>query len=839
MASKRRILEALTRSGLLDVARHYEITGLTAQNRADILNALALSRKVQPEEFLTLFARDDLKRMCGSLRLDESGREKQILIDRLMGRDTENEQPRTPAGDMRQVMANKKSKTDVDGLNVEDYRHSGAKRKNNPPAKIAAEGQIPIVPKIQYLYSPRRPPVLRFDSSGKADHIPELLAEASKRALTKDEIRMLADTLRMQEPWLEWAGKRESQTTGFSVDPVALHIHERISAQAILKVAARQDVQRSLFGDSEQEYHEAVQFYKHDIDWTNRMILGDSSQVMASLAHREDLAGKVQMIYIDPPYGIKYGSNFQPEIGKNDVKEKETDLTRELEMVRAYRDTWHLGVHSYLAYLRDRLIVARELLAESGSIFVQISDENLHRITCLFDDVFGPQNRCATFGFVKTAGQTSELVASVMNYLVWYARNKDHIKFRRLFQMKIVDGVSDDKAYNMVEFSSGYRRRLSPQEITGESPLPSGAKPYQAITVISQSIGRSKGEGAACWFPMQVEGRSFLPTGGGRWRTNQDGMRRMKQAERLIPAGDTLRQIRFLEDFPAFPITSLWKDTGGGLGDSKIYSVQTATKVIERCMLMTTEPGDLVLDPTSGSGTTAFVAEQWGRRWITIDTSRVAVAIARQRLLTAKYNYYKLCDENKGPSGDFQYKSVPHITLRSIAQNSYLDPIFAKHEAIVEQRLAECNSHLAGVTPEQRRRLEHKLIQKERAEGKRYVTDADCRRWSLPEKDQKWEHWTVPFDTDADYPKKLIDAIDGYRKAWRAKMDDVNACIAANAEQEQLVNQPEDVKGITRVSGPFTVEAVLPKEADMGESPIGGGPEEYGPTFSTQTVTVR
>src|SRR5262245_7401663 len=285
----------------------------------------------------------------------------------------------------------KKKTTNGDGANVSDYRHK-AKRKNNPPAKIAAEGTVPVMPKIEYAYNPHLPPVLRFDTTGKADKLPELLAEATKRKLSDDEARLLADALRTQEPWLEWAGKRESEALGFAVDPVALHIHERISAQAILRVAARQDVQRSLFSDPEQEYQEAVQFYRHDIDWTNRLILGDSLQVMASLARREDLAGKVQMIYMDPPYGIKYGSNFQPEVGRRDVKDKEADLTRELGMVQAYRDTWHLGVHSYLSYLRDRLIAARELLSDTGSIFVQISDENLHRVRNLMDEVFGPEN---------------------------------------------------------------------------------------------------------------------------------------------------------------------------------------------------------------------------------------------------------------------------------------------------------------------------------------------------------------------------------------------------------------------------------------------------------------
>jgi len=293
------------------------------------------------------------------------------------------------------------------GPPVGDYRHHGAKRKNNPPAKIAAEGTIPVIPKAEYAYNPHLPPVLRFDPAGRADvcetrlsaaaesRAAELLAAAQQRVLKPDEAAELSKLLATAaharvaaEPWLEWTGKREKQA--FAVDPVALHIHERVSTQAILKVAARQDVQRSLFADPQQEYHEAVQFYRHDVDWANRLILGDSLMVCSSLARREDLAGKVQMIYMDPPYGIKFASNFQPEVGRRDVKDKEQDLTREPEMVRAYRDTWHLGIHSYLSYLRDRLIVARELLADTGSIFVQIGDENLHRVRDLLDELFGP-----------------------------------------------------------------------------------------------------------------------------------------------------------------------------------------------------------------------------------------------------------------------------------------------------------------------------------------------------------------------------------------------------------------------------------------------------------------
>jgi adenine-specific DNA-methyltransferase len=313
-----------------------------------------------------------------------------------------------------------KARPNPDGeVAISDYRHAGVSRKNNPPASIAAEGWTLYIPQVRYSYSPRLPPELRFDETGAADQLPELLAHARQGPLTDEEIRVLAEALRAHEPWLEWAGKREAK--GFALDPVALHIHERVSTQALLKVATRQDVTRDLFADPEQDYREAVQFYQHDVDWANRMILGDSLQVMASLARREDLAGKVQMIYMDPPYGIKFASNFQPEIGKRDVKDKETDLTREPEMVKAYRDIWTLGIHSYLAYLRDRLVLCRELLTDSGSIFVQIGDENLHRVRCVMDEVFGGENFVSLITFRTTANLIANYLGHNCDYLLWYA----------------------------------------------------------------------------------------------------------------------------------------------------------------------------------------------------------------------------------------------------------------------------------------------------------------------------------------------------------------------------------------------------------------------------------
>lgn len=725
-------------------------------------------------------------------------------------------------------------KRDIDEVAVEDYRHSGAKRKNIPPAKIAAEGKVPEVPKIQYSYSPRRSPELKFDGTGRADRLPDLLEKAKRAPLTAEEAQILADALRGQQPWLEWAGKAEAEAKGFTVDPVALHIHERISAQAILKVAARQDVERTLFSDPEQDYHEAVQFYKHDIDWTNRLILGDSLQVMASLAHREDLAGRVQMIYMDPPYGIKFASNFQPLISSKQVSEKSSDLPRELETVKAYRDSWNLGLHSFLEYMRQRLIAARDLLTDSGSIFVQISDANAHHVRLLLDEVFGTSNYVALLNVQKSSGQTSRFVPITTDYILWYAKNITVVKYNPVFIVKSPDQLE----------SGGYRYKQLP---TGEvqtarlgdlAPGSSLTDLFRCQVATSQRLGRASGPGSAMYFPVECDGEKYFPGGERGWSSTAEGMKRLAQAERLLGLGKTLSYKQFISDFIATPVTNNWNEFRGT--PDRIYVVQTNSKIVERCMVMATDPGDLVLDPTCGSGTTAVVAEKWGRRWITIDTGRVAVSLAKQRLLTTTYEYFRL-KEGQGapsPSAGFVYRTVPHVTLRSIAQNQNLDPICAKHELILDGRLKACNDALAKVTSDVRTACETKLVQKQKSEGKKAISDADTRRWQLPKKGERFEHWTVPFDTDADWPKDLQQAVTEYRKAWRVKIDEVNACIAANAAQEELVDQPEVVKGITRVAGPFTVEAVQPPEQSIGitDGLFDGAPDELEDTFDLKNV---
>jgi adenine-specific DNA-methyltransferase len=418
------------------------------------------------------------------------------------------------------------------------------------------------------------------------------------------------------------------------------------------------------------------------------MILGDALAVMASLVERETLRGKIQTIYVDPPYGIKFGSNWQPTTSKRDVADgRIADLTREVEQVKAFRDTWQWGVNSYLTYLRDRLLVARELLTESGSLFVQIGDSNVHIVRSVLDEVFGAENFCAQIQFRTTSGATGELLAGTVDYLLWYAKDRGEVKYRKLYRVKELGGQAAG-AYSLVQLPSGERRPMTSGERRDASQLPQNCRPYQLDNLMSQSPGRRKGDGAAAWFPVEFEGHIYHPNMQSTWKTNELGMERLRWARRLGVTINSLRYVRFIDDFPAFPITNFWDDTTT-FGKDKIYVVQTNTKVIERCLLMTTDPGDLVLDPTCGSGTTAYVAEQWGRRWITIDTSRVALALARQRLMTAKYPFYLLADSRAGrlleaqlggqppaagPTGEdvrkgFVYERVPHITLRSIAHN--------------------------------------------------------------------------------------------------------------------------------------------------------------------------
>lgn len=677
---------------------------------------------------------------------------------------------------------------------VRAYRHDKF-RKNNPPARIAAQGTLPPKRKVEYNYNPHLTSSLRFDDSGKID---ELLEKARQGPLSDEDLKILSDTLKHHSPWLEWAGKQEAGAT-LTIDPVALHIHEHVSAEAIVRMAARENVQRELFADPQQEYHRAVEFYQHDVEWANRLILGDSLTVMSSLVHRESLAGAVQMIYIDPPYRINFNSNFQPTVFQRDVKDKDEDLARQQEQIKAYRDTWTLGVHSYLAYLRDRLLIAKDLLTDSGSIFLQINDENVHRVRCLMDEVFGSENFVSLITYRTASGQPSNRLQSLFDYIIWYAKDISNAKYKSLFRERIFE--EKFSTFNFIEESNNMSRSVVAAEKRGEKALP--------------------------------EGKLFKDADISRFDESEVNLLRGANRVFEIREGQIVGK-RYESDNPYVKFHSVWMDTIQGTfeltQDPKKYVVQTNPKVIQRCLLMTTNPGDLVLDPTCGSGTTAYVAERWGRRWITIDTSRVAIALARQRLLTSSFDYYKLKDESKGVEGGFINKTVSHITLKSIAQNTALDPILAKHQLILKKRLNTLNRALAEVTPEIRLKLLSKLAEKQRREGKRSITDADRRRWKLP--DTTWQEWEVPFDTDPDWPEALQQAFTDYCEAWREKMDEVNACIETSSEGEELVDKPVEDIGKMRVSGPFTVEAVQPAEESLNyDSPVGDEPEEALDTF--------
>jgi adenine-specific DNA-methyltransferase len=510
---------------------------------------------------------------------------------------------------------------------IEQYRHDDKQRANNPPVGLVTTATDRDAGKKTYAYDP---------------HL---------------------------DPNLQWAGKAEN--TSFDVPTVSLHVHERIDPRTILEAVRRPNgagalVQGSLFEQPGENppLRQALDFYKHAHGWSNRLVAGDSLLVMNSLLEKEGLAGKVQMVYIDPPYGIKYGSNFQPFVNKRDVKDrKDEDLTQEPEMIRAFRDTWELGIHSYLTYLRDRLLLARELLHESGSCFVQISDENLHHVRELMDEVFGAVNFLCIISYVTTSGFPSRTLSRAGDYLLWYAMDTAHVKYRPLYKPKHVgeDGAAE---YRWMLLPDGSTRALTSAQLSGGDDLPHGARAWRYGPLTSSG---SSAEGSK---PFEHLGTRYSPGANNHWKVSHEGLKRLSEAGLLISRENSLAYYMFLDDYPVIPINNNWIDTKWGFdAGTKAYVVQTNSKVVARCVLMTTDPGDLVFDPTCGSGTTAYVAEQWGRRWITCDTSRVALTLAKQRLMTAIYDYYQLAHPDEGIGSGFKYKAVPHVTLSSIANN--------------------------------------------------------------------------------------------------------------------------------------------------------------------------
>jgi adenine-specific DNA-methyltransferase len=595
------------------------------------------------------------------------------------------------------------------------------------------------------------------------------------------------------DPQLVWRGKDEKDWSDLVVHAPPLYIQEKVQPKVLIDDLLRQSqqqetqgkpVQPDLFADFNgiPEGVDRTDFYQHDQNWSNRMILGDSLQVMASLAEREGLRGKVQCIYLDPPYGIKFNSNFQWSTTSRDVKDGKADhITREPEQVKAFRDTWRDGIHSYLTYLRDRLAVARDLLADSGSIFVQIGDENVHRVRALMDEVFGDANIVGLISVVKTSAQEDLLLPAVCDYVLWYAKDGLLVKYRQAWLMKARSdaGASD---YNYIRMPDWTARKMKTDEEENPRILPEGARIYTQDNIVSQ---RPPGD-----FPVEFEGKIYRPI-TGYWKTGVSGMSKLLRAGRIQRRGSMLRYVRYLDDFPVRPIANFWPDVRfSSRVEDKTYVVQTASKVIARCLLLCTDPGDLVLDPTCGSGTTAYVAEQWGRRWITIDTSRVALALARARIMGARYPYYLLADSRDGqlkeaeitrtaPSSQptrgnirhgFVYERVPHITLKSIANNAEIDVIWDKWQTKLEPLREKLNKALK----------------------------------------KTWQEWEIPREADAKWPdpaKKL------HAEWWQtriARQKEIDASIAAKAEFEYLYDKPYPDNKKVRVAGPFTVESLSP-----------------------------
>jgi adenine-specific DNA-methyltransferase len=630
----------------------------------------------------------------------------------------------------------------------------------------------------------------RHDATRK--NIPTAELETVMRAEEKSPIRVAYERRnRDRDPQLVWRGKDSQDWSDLIVQAPPLYIQEKVHPHALIEDLRRRGASKpagagmpDLFADFNglKDQQASTEFYQHDQHWSNRMILGDSLSVMASLAEREGLRGQVQCIYFDPPYGIRFNSNFQWSTSSRDVKDGDRGhVTREPEQVRAFRDTWRDGIHSYLTYLRDRLTVARDLLHESGSIFVQIGDENVHRVRAVMDEVFGDENFCADIVFKKTGGQRTNLLAGVVDHVLWYARSQERVKYRGLLRTKFDDTDVFVSGYERVDYGDGTEGRVTDERwLSGKE-----GRPFQPTSMTSQNPGSR--------FTVQFRGRGWFPSGNQWWKTDEARYGRLIRAGRIVESGTTLRFKRFLHDFAAYPATALWEDTAGGVGADKVYVVQTSVKVVERCILMATDPGDLVLDPTCGSGTAAYVAEQWGRRWITIDTSRVALALARSRLMGARYPFYLLADSPEGQRKEaevtrtapkttptagrlrlgFVYERVPHITLKSIANNAEIDVIWDQAQTVLEPLRAKLNAALKT----------------------------------------GWEEWEIPREAAPDWPAAAKQAHAAWWEARIKRQKEIDASIAAKADVEYLYDKPYEDRARTRVAGPFTVESLSPHRA--------------------------
>lgn len=596
------------------------------------------------------------------------------------------------------------------------------------------------------------------------------------------------------DPQLVWRGKDEQDLSDLVVNAPPLYIQEKVHPKVLVEDLIKKtevhealdDEQLDMFADFNGVPDEAdkTDFYQHDQNWTNRMILGDSLQVMASLAEREGLKGKVQCIYFDPPYGIKFNSNFQWSTDNTDVKDgKKEHISREPEMVKAFRDTWSDGIHSYLTYLRDRLTVARDLLTDSGSIFVQIGDENVHRVRALMDEVFGHSNCLSAIAVKKTGGFGSGRLDNVADYILWYAKDTKNVKYRELFYPK--ENKDRPSIYSWSSSESGSFARI-PKNVNEESYIAENNLDIVAMDNLS-SMGKAKEDQ-----PFEFGNRSYNPSSNSHWKCVYPiGLNRLKASSRLYPIGNSLMYVRKLKDFPVRTFDNLWSDTSaGGFSGDKLYVVQTSTKVVERCLLMATDPGDLVIDPTCGSGTTAYVSEQWGRRWITIDTSRVSLALARSRIMGARYPMYLLADSKEGQAKEaeisrtvppesatygnikhgFVYERVPHITLKSIANNAEIDVIWDQFQLKLEPLREQLNAAV----------------------------------------NESWEEWEIPHQSNADWSSEAQALHSEWWEQRIARQKEIDASIAAKANYEYLYDKPYEDKKKVRVAGPFTVESLSP-----------------------------
>lgn len=596
------------------------------------------------------------------------------------------------------------------------------------------------------------------------------------------------------DPQLVWSGKDEQDWSDLIVSAPPLYIQEKVHPKVLIddllrrktqKLPTKADEQLDLFAkfNGLPDDSAKTEFYKHDANWTNRMILGDSMQVMASMAEREGLRGKVQCIYIDPPYGIRFNSNFQWSTTTRDVKDGKVDhITREPEQVKAFRDTWRNGIHSYLTYLRDRLTVSRDLLSDTGSVFVQIGSENEHLVRSLMTEVFGDRNYVATIMFRTTTGFASKFISSVCDYVIWFAKNKDEAKYRQLFVPKTANAESG-YGYNKLELKDLRQRKLTNEERADTRTIPEGSRLYRLGDLKSQGISKSDQT-------FSFRNKKYLPGANAHWKTTVQGMENLSKAGRIQPHGSSIGYMRYFDDFPVSPITNYWHETANSYQEKKTYVVQTLASVIEKCVLMSTDPGDLVLDPTCGSGTTAYVSEQWGRRWITIDTSRVALALARARIMGARYPYYLLSDSSEGQSKEaelkesapsdaptynnirhgFVYERAPHITLKAIANNPEIGIIWERFQDQLESKRKEL-----------------------------------CR-----ELKETWEEWEVPRESDGKWSNKAKKV---HSEFWSLRVElqsEMDRSISTKADQEFLYDRPYIDAARVRVAGPFTVESISP-----------------------------